>query len=83
MTSHDTPTPEALQITVPHFSLQALTHLIECKLSDDQPQRALLRFADEFPETQAVQVVQHLRQEQDRGRLQVRRAAPWLAQLAA
>ena len=28
MTSHDTPTPEALQITVPHFSLQALTHLI-------------------------------------------------------
>ena len=62
---------------------QALTHLIECKLSDDQPQRALLRFADEFPETQAVQVVQHLRQEQDRGRLQVRRAAPWLAQLAA
>ena len=62
---------------------QALTHLIECKLSDDQPQRALLRFADEFPETQAVQVVQHLRQEQDRGRLQVRLAAPWLAQLAA
>ena len=60
-----------------------LTHLIECKLSDDQPHRALSRFAEQFPQAQAVQLVRHLRQEQQRGRVQVTAAAPWLASLAA
>jgi uncharacterized protein len=61
----------------------ALTHLIECKLSDDKPHRALLGFADRFDGVQAVQLVRHLRQEQQRGRVQLAAAAPWLASLAA
>ena len=31
----------------------ALTQLIECKLGDDKPHRALQRFAGEFPATHA------------------------------
>jgi uncharacterized protein len=61
----------------------ALTQLIECKLSDDKPHRALQRFAAECAPARAVQLVHELRQEQDRGLVQVRRAAAWLAQLAA
>jgi uncharacterized protein len=60
-----------------------LTHLIECKLSDDRPHRALVGFADRFPQASAVQLVRHLRQEQQRGRIQVAAAGPWLASLAA
>ena len=60
-----------------------LTHLIECKLSDDEPHRALLGFAERFPEVQALQLVRHLRHEQQRGRVQVTAAGPWLASLAA
>ena len=60
-----------------------LSHLIECKLSDDQPHRALMGFAEQFPMVQAVQLVRHLRQEQQRGPVQVTAAAPWLASLAA
>ncbi len=61
----------------------ALTHLIECKLGDDKPHRALLRFAGEFPSVQAVQLVRHLRQEQEVDGLRITAAAPWLAGLAA
>ena len=61
----------------------ALTDLVECKLADDKPHRALARFAAEFPQAQAVQVVRDLRQEQDIGALKLRRAADWLAALAA
>jgi uncharacterized protein len=60
-----------------------LSHLIECKLSDDRPHRALTGFAERFPQVQAVQLVRHLRQEQQVGRVQVTAAAPWLASLAA
>ena len=60
-----------------------LTHLIETKLADDKPHRALARFAAEFEQTEAVQIVRDLRQEQDIGRLKLRRAADWLAALAA
>jgi predicted AAA+ superfamily ATPase len=42
-----------------------LTHLLECKLSDDKPHRALQRFAAEWPAAQAIQLVRNLRQEQD------------------
>lgn len=61
----------------------ALTHLVECKLSDHQPHRALQRFAAEFPNTSAVQLVHSLRQEELRGRVHITAAAPWLAALDA
>jgi uncharacterized protein len=61
----------------------ALTQLIECKLADDRPHRALQRFAAQFPEAEAVQVVRHLRQEELRDGITLRAAAPWLAALAA
>ncbi len=61
----------------------ALTHLVECKLADDKPHRALQRFAAEKPEAQAVQLVAHLRQAQQRERVSITAAAPWLAALDA
>ncbi len=60
-----------------------LTHLVECKLSDAKPHRALARFADQWPQAQAVQLVRECKAEADVGRLQIRDAAPWLASLAA
>ena len=60
-----------------------LTHLIECKLTDTQPHRALARFATQWPRAQAVQVVRELRTEQDHSGIQVRDAATWLQGLAA
>lgn len=60
-----------------------LTQLVECKWADPHPHRALTRFAVDFPQVQAVQIVRELRQEEDLGRVQIRQAAPWLAGLAA
>ena len=59
----------------------ALTHLVECKLSDTKAQRSLIRFAAEWPQAQAVQLVRECRAEADVGWVQVRDAAPWLAGL--
>ncbi len=56
--------------------------LIECKLSENVPQRALQRFAAQFPSAQALQLVRDLRQNEQRGAVQVLDAAHWLAQLA-
>ena len=56
----------------------SLTHLVECKLSDGKLHPALVRFAEQFADAQAVQVVRELRTEQDRGRVRVRDAAGWL-----
>jgi uncharacterized protein len=61
----------------------ALTQLVECKLRDDKPHRALQRFSVECAPAPAIQLVRELRQEQDHGPVQIRRAATWLAQLAA
>lgn len=60
-----------------------LTHLIECKMRDDKPHRALRRFADAFPDTQAVQVIRDLRHSFDIGRLHMCRADEWLNALLA
>jgi predicted AAA+ superfamily ATPase len=60
----------------------ALTHLIECKLADPAVHRPLARFAETFASAQAVQLVAELRQEEDRGRIAIRRAGDWLAGLA-
>ncbi len=54
-----------------------LTHLIECKLSDSKPHAALKRFAAQWTDAHAVQVVRNLRHEQNHGRLQIRDAAGW------
>ena len=34
-----------------------LTHLVECNLSDARPHRALARFAEQWPQAQAIQLV--------------------------
>lgn len=52
--------------------------LIECNMRDDKPHRTLRRFADQFPDTQAVQVIRDLRHSFDIGRLQMCRADEWL-----
>lgn len=58
-----------------------LTHLVECKLSDAKPHRALNRFAEQWSQAQAVQLLRECKTEADIGRLQLRDAAPWLAAL--
>lgn len=61
----------------------ALTHLIECKLADAAPHRALAGFAARFPEARAVQLVRDLRQPEQRGRIEIADAADWLLGLDA
>lgn len=56
-----------------------LTHLIECKLADDVPHRALANFAQRFSGVQAIQLVRDLRQEEYRAPIRITRAADWLA----
>jgi hypothetical protein len=60
-----------------------LTHLIECKLSDKVPHRALTRFANHFAEAEAVQIVYDLRQDEYRAPVHILDAANWLRDLAA
>lgn len=57
--------------------------LVECKWSDVAVHRPLARFAEELPGVAAVQAVRHLRQPEQRGRVAVLQAAPWLAGLSA
>lgn len=56
-----------------------LTHLVECKLSDAKPHRALGRFGQQWPMAQAVQLLRDCKAEADIGTLQIRDAASWLA----
>ena len=60
-----------------------LTELVECKLSDDKPHRALLRFASEQAPVKAVQVVRNLRHSFTLGAVEVVQAAEYLRRLAA
>lgn len=62
---------------------QQLSHLIECKATDDRLHGTLARFAAEFPEASAVQLVGQLRQPQSRQGVLITDAATWLAELAA
>jgi predicted AAA+ superfamily ATPase len=59
-----------------------LTQLIECKYADSSLHRPLARFAEQFPHALAVQLVAELRQEEQRGRVAIRHAGNWLAELA-
>jgi len=56
--------------------------LLECKLADAMPHRALQRFATQFPEVEAVQLVRDSRQLERRGTITVAPAGAWLAELA-
>jgi hypothetical protein len=60
-----------------------LRHLIECKHADSAMHRPLARFAEQFPAATAIQLVAQLRQEEQRGRVAIRRAGDWLATLDA
>jgi hypothetical protein len=60
-----------------------LTQMIECKLGDNKPHRGLLRFAEQFPDAQAVQIVYGLRQEEFRNGISITDAANWLMGLSA
>ena len=60
-----------------------LTQLIECKSGDNKPHRALTRFAGQFSDAEAVQIVFNLRQEEFRNGIMITDAANWLARLAA
>lgn len=60
-----------------------LTELVECKLSDHKPHRALLRFSQEFASAGAVQVVRNLRHAFNVGGVEVARAADYLRKLSS
>ncbi len=60
-----------------------LEQMVECKLGDNKPHRGLTRFAAQFPDAEAVQVVARLRQEEFRNSIRITDAANWLASLSA
>ena len=60
-----------------------LIELVECKLGDHKPHRALLRFAAEWPYARASQVLRDLDTPMDVGSVQIRAAASWLKELSA
>lgn len=60
-----------------------ITHLIEVKHGDPVPSAYLYRLAEQFPDAKALQIVAELRQETQRGRVEVTEAAPWLVTLSA
>jgi len=62
---------------------RGLTDLIECKAADGTLHSALRRFARQWPQAKAVQIVGDLRQPQTREGIDIVEAAPWLASLAA
>lgn len=59
-----------------------LTHLIEVKQSDPAITPYFHRMAHHFPQARAVQLVAELRQEAQRGKVEVTAAAGWLAELS-
>ena len=59
----------------------SITQLIECKLSDSTPHKSLIRFAAQFSQAQALQIVANLRQEEVVHGVRITDAAQWLAQL--
>ncbi len=62
---------------------EQLSDLLECKLSDPKPSRALRRFAAQFPASKATQLVRDLRTEREVDSVQIASAARWLNALAA
>ena len=60
-----------------------VTQLIECKWADSAPHRGLMRFATQFKDAAAVQIVHDLRQNEHRNGISITGAADWLAGLSA
>jgi uncharacterized protein len=60
-----------------------LTDLVECKLTDTKPHRALLRFAEQWPQARSVQLLRDLRHSIQMDSIRIEPAAAWLAKLAA
>jgi predicted AAA+ superfamily ATPase len=60
-----------------------VSRMIECKLGDNTPHRGLIRFACQFTEADAVQIVYNLRQEELRNGIRITDAANWLNGLSA
>ena len=60
-----------------------LTHLLECKHADNRPASSLTKFAEAFPNAQAIQLVRELRQEEYRRPVSILKGAEWLAELSA
>jgi uncharacterized protein len=63
--------------------LWQLLQIIEYKLGDNKPHRGLSRFAELFPEAEALQIVYDLRQEEFRKGIRITDAAKWLMGLSA
>ena len=60
-----------------------LHQIIEAKLSDNTPSPALSYFIKRMPDTTGHQLVQNLRQEENRNGIAVASASKWLAKLSA
>lgn len=60
-----------------------LAQMIECKWGDNKPHRGLIRFAEQFPDAESVQIVYGLRQEEFRSGIRITDAANWLMGLSA
>lgn len=60
-----------------------LVQLVECKLTDEKPHRALTRFSRELAPVQALQVVRHARHSHRVGDVEVMAAPQFLNTLAA
>jgi uncharacterized protein len=58
-----------------------LTQLVECKLTDSKPHRALLRFAQEHPNAASTQVLRDLRHSFETGPITIVKAEEFLMQL--
>ncbi len=58
-----------------------LSTLVECKLADVSPHLALMRFAEQFPHAEAVQIVWETKQVQVQGVVTIRPAGEWLVGL--
>lgn len=56
--------------------------LIECKFADNRPGSTLIKFAQLFPQAEAIQLVRELRQEEYRRPVSIVSGARWLAELA-
>lgn len=75
-------TKDGTEVDFAYSEAGELKQLIECKLGDNKPHRALARFKEQFAGVEAVQIVYNLRQEEFRNGIVITDAANWLAQLA-
>lgn len=77
--------PDILQALYIVFTVRPWHHNIARALlqAAGAPHRALVRFAAQFPQAQAVQLVRDLRQTEAWRGVRVERAGEWLARLAA